>query len=122
MYEGGCHCGEIRFRVQTQKRVVLDCDCSMCSKKGLLHLIVDKNELEILSDDALLSEYRFGTRTARHLFCSSCGIHPFYVPRSHPDGYSVNFRCLDDYPRLLEQFDVKGFHGEEWEANVDSIR
>lgn len=94
----------------------------MCRKKGLLHLIVESSALEILSGEDELSDYRFGTGTARHLFCKHCGIHPFYVPRSHPDGFSVNLRCLDDYLELREQFTTRGFHGQDWEGNIDEIR
>lgn len=122
MFEGGCHCGKVRFRVVTDKREVLDCNCSICTMKGLLHLIVEGHEFSLLRGQKSLSTYQFGTRAAQHLFCKHCGIHSFYVPRSHPDGYSVNFRCLDDFVALKDMFTFRGFEGADWEANVHSIR
>lgn len=94
----------------------------MCTKKGFLHLIVDADEFRLLAGHDRLSEYRFGTGTARHLFCSSCGVHAYYVPRSHPDGFSVNFRCLDDQERLRDQFEIRAFAGSQWEENIHFIR
>ncbi len=95
-HRGGCHCGRVRFEVQAPAEIeVLDCNCSICSKTGYLHLIVPAARFRLLGDPAALTSYQFNTGTARHLFCSVCGIKSFYVPRSHPDGYSVNARCLD---------------------------
>ena len=97
------------------------CNCSMCTKKGYLHLIVpDKSDFELLSDPDALSTYVFNTRVAQHHFCRTCGVHSFYVPRSHPDGFSVNARCVDD--ASLDWFDAVTFDGKNWEANVHTIR
>ena len=86
----------MRFEVQAPAEIeVLDCNCSICTKTGYLHLVVPAERFRLLSDAASLTSYQFNTGTARHLFCSVCGIKSFYVPRSHPDGYSVNVRCLD---------------------------
>ena len=94
--EGGCHCGAVRFAVRfTASPRLLDCNCSICAKTGFLHLISHAADFELLRGADSLTEYRFGTGTARHLFCTTCGIKSFYVPRSHPDGYSVNWRALD---------------------------
>jgi len=94
--EGGCHCGAVRFAVRfTAPPTLLDCNCTICAKTGFLHLIASAEDFELLRGADVLSEYRFGTGTARHLFCATCGIKSFYVPRSHPDGYSVNWRALD---------------------------
>jgi hypothetical protein len=95
-HTGGCHCGRVRFEVQAPAEIeVMDCNCSMCTKTGYLHLIVPASQFRLLDDAAPLTDYRFNTGTARHLFCSVCGIKSFYVPRSHPEGYSVNARCID---------------------------
>lgn len=118
--EGGCHCGRVRFRVRLEgPREALDCNCSVCTKKGYLHLIVPKEAFELLSGEDALATYTFGTHVARHRFCSTCGMHPFYVPRSHPDGIDVNVRCLDVGPGV---FTIAPFDGQNWEANVDRIR
>lgn len=93
----------------------------MCSLKGFLHLIVGAADFEQTAGAELLTEYRFNTRVAVHRFCRVCGVHAFYTPRSHPDGVSVNVRCLDGAD-VRESFTVTPFHGREWEANVDEIR
>ena len=93
-YDGGCHCGRVRFRVTANLSRVTECNCSVCAKKGFLHLIVPPEQFELLSGKDALTTYRFNTGTARHTFCATCGIHPFYVPRSDPDKIDVNVRCL----------------------------
>jgi len=113
-HRGGCHCGRVRFEVLAPARVqVSDCNCSMCSKTGYLHLIVRAEHFKLLSGQDVLTSYTFNTGTAKHLFCSVCGIKSFYVPRSHPDGFSVNARCLDD--GTLEEMTVTPTNGREWE-------
>jgi hypothetical protein len=119
-YEGGCHCGAVRFRVSVDAHDALDCNCSICRRKGFLHLIVPADRFTLLAGAEALTTYTFNTRTAKHTFCKVCGVHPFYTPRSHPDGVDVNVRCLDgDAPA---RFQVKPFDGKNWEANVDAIR
>ena len=86
----------MRFEVDAPAALaVLDCNCSICRMGGFLHLIVPASRFRLLSGADDLVEYTFNTGTARHRFCRHCGIKSFYVPRSHPDGYSVNARCLD---------------------------
>ena len=102
------------------ERDVLDCNCSICAKKGILHLIVPEARLEIVAGADELATYTFNTHAAKHMFCKSCGIHPFYRPRSHPDSWDVNARCIDDIP--LTAWRIKPFDGANWEASVDSIR
>jgi len=95
-HRGGCHCGAVAFEVDAPARVtVSECNCSMCRMTGFLHLIVPRTRFRLLRGAEALSEYRFNTGAAQHLFCSHCGVKSFYVPRSNPDGYSVNLRCLD---------------------------
>ena len=119
-YEGGCHCGAVRFRVAVDRHEALECNCSMCRKKANLHLIVTQDRFELLRGAEMLTTYQFNTGIAKHTFCRVCGIHPFYTPRSHPDGVDVNVRCLDG--DALERFSVKPFDGVNWERNVDAIR
>lgn len=99
---------------------VLDCNCSICRKSGLWHLIVPKDRFRLMTDASALSEYRFGTGTARHLFCRTCGIKSYYVPRSHPDGIDVNARCLD--PATVKALRIRPYDGQNWEqarAGID---
>src|SRR5204862_8183817 len=112
--EGGCHCGRVRFRVAADLDRVTQCNCSICAKKGFLHLIVRPDDFELLSGKNDLSLYRFNTGTAKHTFCRVCGVHPFYVPRSDPDKIDVNARCLDGFDALA--ITPKRFDGRNWEA------
>jgi hypothetical protein len=111
--EGGCHCGRVRFRVTAELDRVTDCNCSMCSKKGFLHLIVPPSQFDLLSGRDDLTTYTFNTGVAKHTFCKHCGVHPFYVPRSDPGKVDVNARCLDDVD--IMKLAVKRFDGKHWE-------
>jgi hypothetical protein len=112
--EGGCHCGRVRFRVRADLDRVSECNCSICTKKGILHLIVPPEQFELLSGKDELTTYAFNTGVAKHTFCKHCGIHPFYVPRSDPDKIDVNARCLDDID--LATISPQQFDGKNWEA------
>jgi hypothetical protein len=115
VFGGGCHCGAVRFRVRATRDIrVSECNCSICAMTGYLHLIVPRQDFELLSGKDMLEEYRFNTGTARHLFCRRCGVKSFYVPRSHPAGISVNARCLD--PGEVRSMKVTAFDGRNWEA------
>lgn len=120
-HSGGCHCGRVRFEVSAPSRPgVYECNCSMCSKSGYLHLIVPKSRFRLLQGEKFLTTYTFNTQVARHLFCSVCGVKSFYVPRSHPDGYSVNARCLD--PGTVESLTIEPVNGREWEKQYPEAR
>ena len=118
--EGGCHCGAVRFRVTVRSREAVECNCSMCAKKGFLHLIVPENDFELVRGADALTTYTFGTRTAKHHFCSHCGIHSYYRPRSHPEQVDVNLRCLDGVD--LSNFSLSAFDGQNWEDSVEELR
>jgi hypothetical protein len=112
-YQGGCHCGRVRFRVRAELSRVVDCNCSICTKKGFLHLIVAPEQFELIQGKDALTTYTFGTGVAKHTFCTTCGIHPFYVPRSHPDKIDVNVRCLEDVD--IAGLKLTAFDGRNWE-------
>ncbi len=115
-YEGSCHCGRVRFRVTGDLAETITCNCSMCTKKGNLHLIVPTEKFQLISGQEDLTSYRFNTGVANHTFCRICGIHPFYVPRSDPDKIDVNVRCLEgvDIDALKPTF----FDGKQWEVAI----
>lgn len=117
VYEGGCHCGAVRFRVTAELTGIADCNCSVCTKKGFLHLIVPPEQFELLSGEDALSTYQFNTGTAKHTFCRRCGIHPFYVPRSDPHKIDVNVRCLDNID--LTTLTITPFDGRNWEDAIE---
>lgn len=112
-YEGSCHCGRVRFRVMSDLTKVTDCNCSICTKKGFLHLIVPPERFELVAGHDDLTTYRFNTGTAKHTFCRHCGIHSFYVPRSDPDKIDVNVRCLSGVN--LVSLVITRFDGRNWE-------
>ena len=113
---GSCHCARVRFRVTADLSGVTECNCSICTKKGFLHLIVPSEAFELLSGADALTTYRFNTGTAQHTFCTTCGIHPFYVPRSDPDKIDVNVRCLDGVD--LTGLKPHLFDGRHWEESM----
>ena len=119
-HRGGCHCGDVAFEVEAPARLtVQDCNCSMCSMTGYLHLIVPASRFRRLRGDDRLTAYTFNTGVARHLFCRRCGIKSFYVPRSNPDGYSVNARCLDR--STIVDLEIEPFDGRNWEQSAAAL-
>jgi hypothetical protein len=120
VYEGGCHCSAVRFRVVVDKQKADDCNCSICKKKGFLHLIVPSEKFTLLQGEEMLTTYQFNTGVAQHWFCRICGIHSFYRPRSHPDCIDVNIRCLDG--DVISNFEIVPFDGANWEENIHSLR
>lgn len=118
-YQGSCHCGAIRFEVEAPEHVYAsECNCSMCSKAGYIHLIVPKSRFTLLEGEDDITTYTFNTGVAKHTFCKTCGIKPFYIPRSNPDGYSVNVRCLDPQPQKLT---IEQFDGRHWEQHAHEV-
>jgi len=119
IHSGSCHCGAVAFEVEAPEPLrVLDCNCSICAKAGFLHLIVPKSRFRLLRGLENLTTYTFNTGVAKHTFCRTCGMKPFYTPRSHPEDVDVNARCLDPIP---EGMTVEPFDGRNWEASAPSI-
>lgn len=120
-HRGGCHCGTVRFECDAPARVTVQrCNCSLCAKTAYLHLIVPGPDLRITAGRGHLRTYTFNTGTARHLFCPTCGVKAFYVPRSNPDGWSVNLRCVD--AGTIEHAVVEDFDGRNWELHGAALR
>jgi len=118
---GGCHCGRVRFEVEAPAEIeAVECNCSICSKTAYLHLIVSKSRFKLLRGARSLTTYTFNTGVAKHLFCKICGIKSFYVPRSNPDGYSVNVRCLDE--QRARGLKVRHFDGRHWENHATELK
>jgi hypothetical protein len=119
-HRGGCHCGRVRFEVDAPARIrATACNCSICERLGYLHLIVPRARFRLSQGEDVLTLYSFNTGVARHLFCSICGVKSFYVPRSHPEGVSVNVRCLD--PETLAPVEVVPFDGRNWEDHAGEL-
>ena len=119
LYQGSCHCGAVRFEVEAPEHIEADyCNCSICRKSGLLHLIVPAGKFKVLQGEDRLRTYTFNTGVAQHTFCEVCGIKPYYVPRSNPDGFSVNVNCLDTEPASVT---VTEFDGRNWELHAHRL-
>jgi len=120
-YTGSCHCGAIQFEIDTVIDRVTECNCSACTKKGILHHRVAPENFRLVRGEAALGTYRFGSGLARHHFCTVCGIHTFTRPRAAPELYTVNVRCLDDYDLQKEKPEVLHFDGRNWETQVGKL-
>jgi len=119
-HQGACHCGAVRFEVDAPATIAaLRCNCSICTKGGFLHLIVPRSRFRLLAGASDLTTYRFNTRVAQHTFCGICGIKPFYVPRSNPEGYSVNVNCID--PDSITGIEIAPFDGCNWEEGAAGL-
>lgn len=119
---GGCHCGAVRFEVETPAVIeVEDCNCSMCARTGFLHIIVPSQRFRLTAGQGKLASYRFNSGVADHLFCSVCGVKSFYIPRSNPDGFSVNLRCMDN-PRDFDEVNIVAFDGlGDWDGQAQKL-
>ena len=119
-HKGGCHCGRVRFEVDAAANIKADqCNCSICRMSGYLHLIVPKHAFRLINGADDVETYTFNTGVAQHYFCRHCCVKSFYVPRSHPNGYSVNVNCID--PETIESVTVNPFDGQQWEQNVSKL-
>jgi len=119
-HSASCHCGAVSIEFTAPKSVQLTkCNCSMCQRTGHEHIFVLHKDATI-KGESNLTLYTFGTGAAKHYFCKACGTKPFYIPRSHPESYSVNLRCLDRPSLTISE--VIEFDGENWEDNVESLR
>ena len=115
----GCHCGAVRFKVIEYKYKTINCNCSICQKKGFLELMVPQDQFTLLHGADKLTTYTFNSGIDQQKFCQICGTHSFYIPRSHLDSIDVNLRCLDG--NAVVNFDIEAFDGANWEQNIEKI-
>ena len=120
-YNGSCSCSKVTFEVKTELTRISKCNCSICTKKGIIHHVVDQNKFILISGKDNLSLYQFGTMRAKHYFCEHCGIHLFNNPRTYPEKVSVNVNCLDDYDLEKAMPKVFKFDGKNWEDAFKSL-
>ena len=119
LYQGSCHCRAVTFSVEAPESVEAeDCNCSICAKTGFLHLIVPITHFKLLTGSEHLQTYTFNSGVAKHTFCRICGVKPFYVPRSNPDGMDINIHCLDTPPAHIN---IVKFDGQNWEDNAHTL-
>ena len=121
LHKGGCHCRAVQFEFEAPADVdVTDCNCSMCDMTGYEHVFVLHQDLRFVSGEDELTEYRFNTGQAVHMFCKTCGIKPLYRPRSHPNAWSVNLRCVET--GTLSVSKRIPFDGQDWEGNIAALK
>jgi hypothetical protein len=119
-HRGGCHCGAVSFEFDAPANVTVNaCNCSICKMSGFVHLIIPASRFRLLSGEDGLSTYTFNSNIAQHYFCKTCGIKSYYIPRSNPDGVSINFNCVDESTFTDVQFEE--FDGQNWEANASTL-
>lgn len=110
-YQGGCHCGRIAFDVDAEISGVVECNCSICSKRGYLLAFVPATQVRLRTPDAELSTYTFNKHAIRHQFCPVCGIGPFGrgVDKQGNETFAINVRCLDGVDP--HSFEIQPFDG-----------
>ncbi len=119
-HTGGCHCGAVRFEIDAPAKIeATRCNCSICNMSGFLHLFVSRTHFRLLRGEDAITSYGFNTGVAQHYFCRHCGIKSYYLPRSHPEGLSINVNCLD--PFTIESLQEAPFDGRNWEQNVTQL-
>lgn len=119
---GSCHCGTVRFEIETELTKATECNCSICTKKGAVHHRVPPERFKLLAGHDDMTLYQFGSKEAKHWFCKHCGIHPFSNPRAAPEVYSVNVHCLDDFDTTQDDIEVRSFDGKHWEAAIKDLK
>lgn len=120
-HKGNCHCGAIQWEIQAPSILQLDeCNCSICQMQGFQQLTLPLRRFSLTRGQDNLATYTFGTHIAQHYFCKTCGIESYYVPRSNPDGVSINFRCLDK--ATVTSYEIAPFDGQNWEQNAGKLK
>jgi len=118
IYQGGCHCGAVRFEVEGEIEDVVVCNCSICSMTAYLHWQVEPEQFKLLTTEGVIRNYQFGTMTAKNYFCENCGISAFRHARSDPDKVDINVRCLEGVD--IESLPTQFFDGQSWDDAIQS--
>ena len=117
--KGSCHCGKVTFEFSNPIEGALECNCSICRRKGAVWHATDSDHFKILSGEKDLALYQFGTMTAKHFFCTYCGISTFSNPRLAPAMWVINLRCVDDVD--LTSLPRQQFDGQHWEQAAEDF-
>jgi len=95
--KGSCHCGSVKFEVNSKLKDLRRCNCSICSRKGFVMSTASSDELKIISGETYLNKYQWNTEIAEHYFCSKCGINTHHKRRSDPKQYGYNIACIEGF-------------------------
>jgi len=98
-HAGSCHCGRIAFELEGEVDKAMDCNCSMCRRRGGLLAFFPREALRLSTPEADMATYTFNKHALKHHFCPACGISPFSEgvdPRNGAKTVAVNVRCLPD--------------------------
>mmetsp|Transcript_3770 Transcript_3770/g.4623 ORF Transcript_3770/g.4623 Transcript_3770/m.4623 type:complete len:150 (-) Transcript_3770:101-550(-) len=124
-----CHCGRVEGTFKCDRNAVaLDCNCSDCGMRGNINLVIAKENFQLVTDEKLYEQYtslyQWGTKTAVRRFCKSCGILPWYNPRSKPDGTAINLNCVDwgDDLTCKPNIQIVKFDGIHWEDSFAELK
>ena len=128
-----CHCGTLRGKFQllrsTSNVIAWDCNCSDCYMRRNVHIIVHEDDFTLDLDEGNQSSledvsicYEWGTKTAKRYFCKTCGILPWYRPRSNPNGYAITLHCVDwdsakEEGKMVPEIEMKHYDGKNWEKS-----
>ena len=110
-YTGSCHCGSIKFEIDSDLEKIVQCNCSICIKRNAKMIMIPKESFKLLEGSENLSLYQFNTEIAKHFFCKKCGIYTHHNRKSDPNGMGVNLGCIDDVDPM--KFDVIQFDGKK---------
>ncbi len=113
-YTGGCHCGNVRYEIEAEIDKVMQCNCSICHKKGHLLTFVTADKFHLKKGEDAVTDYLFNKKHIHHMFCSTCGVGSF-SRGIRPDGVpmvAINVRCLDDVDVFA--FPVKHVDGKNY--------
>lgn len=97
-YVGSCHCGKVRYEATADLSKPMECNCSMCARKGAVMTFVPAESFSLKSGQGETTDYQFNKKNIHHLFCKTCGIHAYATGKGR-DGKEMvmlNLRCLDD--------------------------
>jgi hypothetical protein len=111
-YQGNCHCGQVKFEAEGELKQVLQCNCSLCSRKGSLLWFISRDKFNLLTPEKNADTYTFNKHAIKHRFCPKCGIHPYAEavdPKSGQPMAAINTRCLEGVD--IAALPVKHFDG-----------
>ena len=110
-HTGSCHCGSIKFEIDSDLEKIVQCNCSICIKRNAKMIMIPKENFKLLEGSESLSLYQFNTEIAKHFFCKKCGIYTHHNRKSDPNGMGVNLGCVEGLDPM--EFDVIQFDGKK---------